>query len=97
MFGRSESVGAGRFCSLVGGLGPTGDVELLLVGEEGMLSGSITDVPTGTEAEEPVNQDAMPPLDLSATLMMPSLSPVSVGIKAYILCQHSWYNLITRS
>jgi hypothetical protein len=46
----------------------------------GIVSGSIAGMPTGTVADVPVNHEAIPPLDLSATLITPSVSPVRVGI-----------------
>lgn len=44
-----------------------------------------SDIPNGTGAEDPVNQDARP-FDLSATFIAPSLSPVNVGMKLSTSC-----------
>jgi len=42
---------------------------------------SMLGIPNETDAEDPVNQDASPPFDRSSTLITPSRSPVSVGMK----------------
>jgi hypothetical protein len=43
---------------------------------------SPTCTPRATGAEDPMNQDANPPFDLSATFIEPSRSPVSVGMNS---------------
>jgi hypothetical protein len=49
--------------------------------EGGVISCSIIGIPTDTGADDPVNQDARP-LRGEASFITPSVSPVSVGMKA---------------
>ena len=73
-----ESVGL--FCSFAEGRSGEPSREDIVDGLED--SCSPTGIPTATGADEPVNQELSPPFDLSATLIVPSLSPVSVGMKS---------------
>lgn len=67
----------GRFCST----GRSGETDLEEV-EDGS-SGSVFS-PKGNDigVDDPVNQELSPPLDLSATFITPSLSPVKVGMNS---------------
>lgn len=70
----------GRFCSFAAGrVGDTSRDDMVERLED---SRSAAGIPTETGAEEPVNQELNPPFDLSTTLIVPSLSPVSVAMKS---------------
>lgn len=70
---RLESVGLRR---------PRSGEALREVSKETMDSLSSMGTPTAIGTELPLNQPASPPLDLSAILICPSLSPVNEGIKS---------------
>ena len=70
-----------RFASFAAGRSGLVEREEDIVGVELRLSWSENGRPSCTGAEDPVNHDASPPRDLSATLIFPSLSPVRVGMK----------------
>lgn len=77
-----SSVGrVGRFCSFPGCRSGEADREEDCDGGAGS-SFSPTGTPRATGAEDPVNQDAIPPFDLSASFIKPSRSPVSVGMNS---------------
>lgn len=83
---RVESVGL--FCSLADGR--SGEPSREDIVDELEDSCSPTAIPIATGAEEPLNQELSPPFDLSATLIVPSLSPVSVGMKSTCSCLFSF-------
>jgi hypothetical protein len=71
----------GRFLSFAAGRSGDASREDMVV--EGLEdSCCATSIPTDTGADDPVNHELSPPFDLSATLIVPSLSPVRVGIKS---------------
>lgn len=71
----------GRFFSFAAAL--SGDPSLEDIAVDRLEdSCSPTGRPTDTDAEDPENHELSPPFDLSATLIVPSLSPVSVGMKS---------------
>ncbi len=80
-FRGSEDERVGRLCCFPGDCSKLGSLKDTESGVEDVdvRSGSM---PTVTGADDPVNHEAIPPFDLSASLMTPSLSPVSVGINA---------------
>jgi hypothetical protein len=80
LFEESKVESVGRFFSFAAGRSGDASREDIVDGLED--SCSPTGMPTDTGADEPVNHELRPPLDLSATLIVPSLSPVSVGMKS---------------
>lgn len=80
LFVESRVGRVGLFCSFAVGRSGEAFLDDILDGLED--SCSPTGMPTATGADEPENQLLSPPFDLSATLMAPSLSPVSVGMKS---------------
>lgn len=91
-----EGIGiVGRFLSLPrSGLASRNDIVLADGERLGVPSGVMAGTPTGTGADVPVNHEAIPPFDLSATLMTPSLSPVSVGMNVSTSISRSEFSLI---